>query len=84
MATIAVTANSDTRPFSISILKNIQTGNPIITQIPDGPMNDEGILESVFMGLAITPDNQSVYVAGGQSNKIFQFDLNSGAKTRLY
>lgn len=77
---IAVTANSGTRPFSISILKNIQTGNPTVTQIPDGPMNDEGILESVFMGLAITPDNQSVYVAGGQSNKIFQFDLNTGAK----
>jgi YVTN family beta-propeller protein len=79
--TVAVTANSGTRPFSISILKNIHTGNPTVTQIPEGPMNDEGILESVFMGLAITPDNRSVWVAGGQSNKIFKFDLDSGEKT---
>jgi YVTN family beta-propeller protein len=30
------------------------------------------------MGLAISPDNQTVYVAGGQANKIFLFDVNSG------
>ncbi len=30
------------------------------------------------MGLAISPDNQTVYVAGGQENKIFLFDVNSG------
>lgn len=77
---IAITANSGTRPFSISILKNLEADQPDIQQIPEGPDNDAGLLEAVFMGLAVTPDNQSVYVAGGASNKIFQFDLNSGTK----
>ncbi|MFN8134616.1 MAG: YncE family protein [Bacteroidales bacterium] len=33
------------------------------------------------MGLAISPDNKTVYVAGGQENKIYMFDINSGKKT---
>ena len=77
--TVAITANSGTRPFSISILRNIHQ-TPAIQQIPEGANNDEGILESVFMGLAITGDNRYVYVGGGSSNKIFQFDIATGTK----
>jgi len=75
---IAVTANSGINPFSISILKNILNENPTVRQYPDGPKTDKGILEACFMGLAITPDNKTVYVAGGQTNKIFIFDLETG------
>jgi len=39
------------------------------------------VLASVFMGLAIAPDNQTIYVAGGQENLIYIFDVNSGEKT---
>jgi YVTN family beta-propeller protein len=77
---IAVTANSGTRPFSISIIDQMDQENPRVRQIPEGANNDEGLLEAVFMGLAITPDNQSVYVAGGEANKIFQFNLENGNK----
>jgi len=75
---IAVTANSGTNPISISILKNILSENPEIKQIPPSSKSDKGVLESVFMGIAISPDNQTVYAAGGQSNKIYVFDVNSG------
>jgi len=75
---IAVTANSGTSPLSITILKNIQSANPEIIQIPDSPKSDKGIIESVFMGLAISPDNKKVYVAGGQANKIYIFDIANG------
>ena len=77
---VAVTANSGIRPFSISILDGVDSGLPTVRQIPEGAQNDEGLLEAVFMGLAISPDNRSVYVAGGQSNKVFRFDIASGAK----
>ncbi|MCE7067035.1 alkaline phosphatase family protein [Dyadobacter sp. CY326] len=77
---IAITANSGINPFSISVLKNILSANPSVRQIPDGPKTDAGILEACFMGLAITPDNKTVYVAGGQTNKIFLFDLDTGKK----
>ncbi len=79
--TVAVTANSGNRPFSITILENVSTGNLKLRQVPEGPMNDPQLLEDVFMGLAITPDNRSVWVAGGSANKLFRYDLQSGLKT---
>jgi len=77
---VAVTANSGNRPFSITILEQPAAPQPKVRQVPEGPMNDHNLLEDVFMGLAITPDNQSVWVAGGQSNKIYRFDLRDGTK----
>ncbi|MEM7373512.1 MAG: bifunctional YncE family protein/alkaline phosphatase family protein [Bacteroidota bacterium] len=78
--TVAITANSGTRPFSISILEDLDKDQVSVRQIPDGPLNDEGLLSAVFMGLAISPDNQTVYVAGGQENVVFVFDIASDTK----
>lgn len=75
---IAVTANSGTSPLSITILRNIQSDYPEIRQVPPGAETNKGVLASVFMGLAIAPDNQTVYVSGGQENKIYLFDLVTG------
>jgi len=75
---VAVTANSGTSPLSITIVRDILSQHPEIQQVPPGPSTDAGVLASVFMGLAISPDNQTVYVAGGQENKIFLFDVSSG------
>ncbi|HEC41401.1 MAG TPA: hypothetical protein ENI20_01055 [Bacteroides sp.] len=75
---IAVTANSGTNPLSITIVRNILSQHPEVQQIPPEPSTDKGVLASVFMGLAISPDNQTIYVAGGQENKIYLFDVNSG------
>jgi len=78
--TVAVTANSGTSPISISIIKNLKSAQPSVLQVPPGHSTDKGVLASVFMGLAISPDNKIVYVAGGQENKIFLFSIDSGAK----
>ncbi len=76
---VAVTANSGTNPLSITIIRNLLSSNPEVQQIPPGPSTDKGVLASVFMGLAISPDNQTIYVAGGQENKIYLFDVSTGA-----
>jgi YVTN family beta-propeller protein len=76
----AVTANSGTSPLSITIIRNILSEHPEVQQIPPGPATDRGVLASVFMGLAVSNDNSVVYVAGGQENKIFIFDLKTGEK----
>jgi len=76
----AVTANSGTGPLSITIIRNILSGTPEVQQVPPGPSTDRGVLASVFMGLAVSKDNKTVYVAGGQDNKIYLFDLASGEK----
>ncbi len=78
--TLAVTANSGTSPLAITILRNLDSDNPDIQQVPPGPSTDKGVLASVFMGLAISPDNKVVYVAGGQENVVFIFDLKTGTK----
>ena len=74
----AVTANSGINPLSITIIRNILSKHPEVQQIPPGASTDKGVLASVFMGLAISPDNQTIYVAGGQENKIYLFDVSSG------
>lgn len=76
----AITANSGTNPFSISILRNIFSTKPTISQIPNQPKTDDDLLGAVFMGLAISPNNKVVYVAGGTTNKIFVFDIATRQK----
>lgn len=77
---VAVTANSGNRPFSITIIHRPFSEQPEIRQVPEGAQNNSNVLEDVFMGLAITADNKSVWVSGGISNKIYLFDLQSGSK----
>ena len=77
---VAITANSGINPFSISIIRNVFSQNPDIQQVPNAPKTDDGILEACFMGLAISPNNKIVYVAGGQTNKVFLFDVDTGQK----
>lgn len=70
-----ITSNSGTNPFSISIVENLNE-NLTVTRIPEKEGKD-GSSKSVFMGLAISPDNSKVYVAGGQDNKVYVFDLKT-------
>ena len=72
---MAVTANNGIRPISVSILRDIISDNPSVSQIPKGYSTDDGVLAAVYMGIAISPDNHKLYVAGGQEGKIFIFDL---------
>ena len=74
----AISANSGTGPFSISIIDNVLGDNPSVRQIPEAAETDDDLLGAVFMGVAISPDNQTVYVSGGQENKIYIFDIASG------
>ncbi|MEM8965637.1 MAG: alkaline phosphatase family protein [Bacteroidota bacterium] len=73
----AVTANSGTAPLSVTILDQVFSDNPKVRQIPDGYATDEGILASVFMGLAIDDTDSILYVSGGQENKIYRFHLGT-------
>jgi DNA-binding beta-propeller fold protein YncE len=78
---MAITANSGTNPLSITLLRNILSEHPEVQQVPPGPATDAGVLASVFMGLALSPDNETIYVAGGQENKIYLFGAETGKKT---
>ncbi len=75
---VAVSANSGTAPFSISIIDNVLGEQPTVQQIPEGADTDDDLLGAVFMGVALSPDNRTVYVSGGQENKVFIFDVATG------
>jgi YVTN family beta-propeller protein len=78
--TMAATANTGIRPFSVTMIRNVTEVNPVVTQIPEGVETDKGVLAAVYMGVAIAPNNRKIYVAGGQEGKIFVFDPNNKAK----
>ncbi len=77
---LAVTANSGIAPLSISIVNGPLTTSPAVSQIPPGASTDRGVLASLFMGLALSPDNRIVYVAGGQQNCVFLFSTQTHAR----
>jgi YVTN family beta-propeller protein len=77
---LAVTANCGVEPFSLSVVSDILGVRPTLRQIPRGPNTDEGVLASVYMGLAVSPDNRRLYVGGGQEGKIIIFDPATGAR----
>jgi len=72
---MAVTANCGVQPFSVSIISPILSDHPVVRQIPKGFDTEEGVLASVYMGLAVSPDNSTLYVGGGQEGKVVIFDL---------
>ncbi len=74
---IIVTSNSGTKPFSLSILRDFHTAAPQVRQIPEPGQSGVGLLETVFMGLAVTRDNKFVYASTGGGGEIRIFDLDS-------
>jgi DNA-binding beta-propeller fold protein YncE len=72
---MAITANCGIEPFSVSIIDNILGQYPSVRQIPPKYETDEGVLASVYMGLAVAPKKKVLYVGGGQEGKIIIFDL---------
>ncbi|MBX7126454.1 MAG: bifunctional YncE family protein/alkaline phosphatase family protein, partial [Cyclobacteriaceae bacterium] len=86
-----ITSNSGVGPFSISIGENFNAPAMSVVQIPDADDEEEEDKEaegeeeeeeenmSVFMGLAISSDGK-VYVAGGQANRIYVYDIHTHRK----
>jgi DNA-binding beta-propeller fold protein YncE len=77
-----VTANSGTSPFSISILTGLAGPEPQVAQIPPGIKSADADPDSVYLGVAIAPDNRTLYVSEGNNGRVGIFDLIS--HQRLY
>ncbi len=60
-----VTANSGTKPFSATVIS-----------LPEGNTREvRSTLNATFMGVAIAPDNRTLYVSGGNDGTILVYDL---------
>ena len=76
-----VTANSGS-PLCLSIVNVADPAAPVEYQIPEDPGKREGVLDAVFMGLAIDETSKVVYAAGGRDYSVMAFDLVT--RTRLW
>ena len=74
-----VTSNSGTWPFSVSIISELSSSQPVVEQIPPGyPLRgSEPDPKSVYLGVAITPDNSTLYLSEGNNGRIGIFDLKT-------
>ncbi|HOF39087.1 MAG TPA: beta-propeller fold lactonase family protein, partial [Candidatus Hydrogenedentes bacterium] len=61
----------------LSILDMKDPSAPEIFFIPNDQNEGEGVLDAAFMGLAIAPDNKTLYVAGGKDWSVTAFDLET-------
>jgi YVTN family beta-propeller protein len=77
-----VTANSGTHPFSVSIITKLDSPEPQVVQIPPGFKPADADPDSVFLGVAVGPDNRTLYLSEGNNGRVGIFDLVT--QQRLY
>jgi DNA-binding beta-propeller fold protein YncE len=70
-----VTANSGTHPFSASIITQLDSPKPQVVQIPPGFKPADADPDSVFLGVAVGPDNRTLYLSEGNNGRVGIFDL---------
>lgn len=75
-----VTVSSDGP--QLSILDRADPAQPVLRYIPDNLNEGEGVLDAAFMGLAVAPDNKTLFVAGERDFSVTVFDLKT--KDRLH
>ncbi len=70
-----VTSNSGHKPFSFSIVTELDAETPSVAQVPPGFENVNADPESVYLGVAIAPDNRTLYLSEGDNGHAGVFDL---------
>jgi DNA-binding beta-propeller fold protein YncE len=70
-----VTANSGTAPFSVSIITELQSLQPTVVQIPPRFKSPDPDPESIYLGVAIAPDNRTLYASEGNNGCVGVWDL---------
>ncbi|MFM8395383.1 MAG: hypothetical protein ACKOB4_15830 [Acidobacteriota bacterium] len=88
-----VASCNGTEPFAISIISGLKEAGaaaPSLLQIKADrsryrgkkvPDDDDDEFRSVFMGVAIAPDNRTLYASSGNQGVVFIFDLVEGRRT---
>ncbi len=66
----------------LAILDLADPEAPVISRIPENLGDGEGVLDAAFMGAAVDPANNVVYIAGGGDWSVMAFDLQT--RERLF
>jgi DNA-binding beta-propeller fold protein YncE len=72
---ILVVVSCGNKPYLFSILKDLASPHPQVTQIPPGMSSADSDPESIFLTAAIAPDNRTLYISEGDNGRIGVFDM---------
>lgn len=87
---ILVASCNGTEPFAISVIDGVTGDQPSLVQIKADrnryrgsqiPDDDDDEFRSVYMGVAIAPDNRTLYASSGNQGTVFVFDLIEKRRT---
>ncbi len=81
---LLATANSGVSPFSASIVSEIANPQPHVAQIPPGIKSPDADPQSVYLGIAIAPDNRTLYLSEGNNGRVGIFDLATNQRVESF
>jgi len=79
---ILVVVSCGNKPYLFSILTDLMSPHPQVTQIPPILNSVDSDPESIFLAAAIAPDNRTLYISEGDNGRIGAFDMET--RQRLY
>jgi DNA-binding beta-propeller fold protein YncE len=77
-----VVVSCGNKPYLFSIITDLSSSHPQVTQIPPGMSSADSDPESIFLADAIAPDNRTLYISEGDNGRIGVFDMVT--RQRLY
>jgi DNA-binding beta-propeller fold protein YncE len=77
-----VVVSCGNKPYLFSIITDLASQHPQVTQIPHSADSVDSDPESIFLAAAIAPDNRTLYISEGDNGRIGVFDMQT--RQRLY
>jgi DNA-binding beta-propeller fold protein YncE len=77
-----VVVSCGNKPYLFSIITDLASPHPQVTQIPPVLNSVDSDPESIFLAAAIAPDNRTLYISEGDNGRIGVFDMQT--RQRLY
>lgn len=76
--TVLVTVNGGVAPFSLTIIRNPDSNDPQVRQIPPSANTEQSVLPATFIGAVVDPARDLLYASGGNEGTVVLFRLSSG------
>ena len=77
-----VVVSCGNKPYLFSIITDLASPHPMVTQIPPVSNSVDSDPESIYLAAAVAPDNRTVYISEGDNGRIGVFDM--ATRQRLY
>jgi len=77
-----VVVSCGNKPYLFSIITDLASQHPQVTQIPHNSNSVDADPESIYLAAAIAPDNRTLYISEGDNGRIGVFDMQT--RERLY